>query len=127
VIFLIIAAFFIAAFFFLMGKNHQLGKKLDELMAQVEILENEKNTLEKEKRGLVEENKALAEEAAAWMCRYREIQNFLGEMEPGIEKLEEFSRCEYCCDIGGKIEKMRPGFVHWLARIDLFKSDFQWR
>jgi FtsZ-binding cell division protein ZapB len=120
-IFLFIAAFLIGAFSFLIGKNRDLGKNVDELMAQVETLSTEKSTLEKEKGGLEEENKVLAEEAAAWMCRYREIQNFLGEMEPGIEKLEAYSRCDNCCDIGEKIEKMGPGFIHWLARIVILK------
>jgi FtsZ-binding cell division protein ZapB len=91
----------------------------------INTLQKDLSTARKEIHGLKSENKVLAEEAAAWICRYREIQNFLGEMEPGIEKLEEFSRCDNCCDIGGKIEKMGPWFVHWLARVVLFKLDFR--
>jgi FtsZ-binding cell division protein ZapB len=91
----------------------------------INTLQKDLSAARKGNDGLKSENKVLAEEAAAWKCRYREIQNFLGEMEPGIEKLEAYSRCDYCCDIGGKIEKMGPGFVHWMARIVLFKLDFQ--
>ena len=91
----------------------------------INTLQKDLSAARKEIHGLKSENKALSEEAAACKSRYREIQNFLGEMEPGIETLEAFSRCDNCCEIGGKIEKMGPVFVHWLARVVLFKLDFR--
>jgi FtsZ-binding cell division protein ZapB len=91
----------------------------------INTLQKDLSAARKEIHGLKSENKVLAEEAAAWKSLGILMKNFLGEMEPAIEKLEEYSRCDNCCDIGEKIEKMGPGFVHWLARIVLFKLDFQ--
>ena len=98
---------------------------IDHFEGIINTLQKDLAAARKGNDGLKIENKALSEEAAACKSRYREIQNFLGEMEPGIEELEVYSRCDNCCDIGGKIEKMEPVFVHWLARIVLFKLDFR--
>jgi FtsZ-binding cell division protein ZapB len=91
----------------------------------INTLQKDLSAARKGNDGLKSENKVLAEEAAAWKSLGILMKNFLGEMEPDIEKLEEYSRCDNCCDIGGKIEKMGPGFVHWMAQIVLFKLDFQ--
>jgi hypothetical protein len=86
----------------------------------INTLQQDCSTARQENARLKLENKALAEEAMAWMSLSLKMKHLLGDMEPDIDTLEEFSRCENCCDIGGKIVSMGPRFQHFKKAIKKF-------